>query len=265
MRRFHLLEIHDQPWCPSAWREALTETLQFLDDQGGYYNAIAPKLAEALRETGSQEITDLCSGGGGPWARLSTALLASGVPDLHVTLTDLYPNPAAGERITKKTASRVTLCRKSVHAMQVPASLTGFRTLFTSFHHFRPEQGTAILADAVKNDVGIGIFELTKRPSWPVYLLMMPLFAMVSIVGILLATPLVPPFRWSRLFWTYIIPVMPLMMVFDGAVSVMRSYSTKELLGMANAAGPHYQWTVGEVPIGGPMMPVTYLIGRPQR
>jgi hypothetical protein len=262
MRRFQLIEIHDQPWCPKAWREALTDTLQFLDDHGRYYETIAPKLAAALKKTGSTEITDLCSGGGGPWRNLRLALAQQGA-DVNVRLTDLYPNLAAGARIERENSGRVALHPHSVNALAVPPKLRGFRTLFTSFHHFPPQQAEKIIADAVKNRVGIGIFELTKRVSWPVFFVMLPLYAAVSIVGILIATPLVPPFRWSRLFWTYIIPVLPLMMVFDGAMSVMRSYTPSEMLEMAQSAGPGYEWSAGEVPIRGPMMPVTYLIGTP--
>jgi hypothetical protein len=54
------------------------------------------------------------------------------------------------------------------------------------------------------------------------------------------------------------------MMVFDGAVSVMRSYTPSEMLEMAQSAGSGYEWSAGEVPIRGPMMPVTYLIGTPR-
>jgi hypothetical protein len=264
MRRFQLIEIHDQPWCPKAWREALTDTLQFLDDHGGYYDAIAPKLAAALRKTGSSEITDLCSGGGGPWRRLRASLAQHGA-EVSVRLTDLYPNLAAGTRIERESSGGVTLHPGSVNALSVPSELCGFRTLFTSFHHFPPQQAQKIIADAVKNREGIGIFELTKRVRLPLFLVMLPIYAVISIVGILIATPFVPPFRWSRLFWTYIIPVLPLMTVFDGAVSVMRSYTPSEMLEMAHRAGPDYEWSASEVPIRGPMMPVTYLIGTPRQ
>lgn len=266
MRRYHLLEIHDQPWCPRAWREALTDTLQFLDDHGNYYAVIAPQLAAALQRAGAREIVDLCAGGGGPWKRLPAELQQQGA-DARVTLTDLYPNAAAGERLEKNSGGAVRYERESVDATRVPARLRGFRTLFTSFHHFRPELGRAILADAAAQGEGIGIFELTKRQSWPIFLLLLPIFTVVSVVGILLATPFIPPFRWSRLLWTYVIPVLPWMMVFDGAVSVMRSYTPAELLELARGLGGEaYEWTAGEVPLPQLMtMPVTYMIGVPRR
>ena len=33
------------------------------------------------------------------------------------------------------------------------------------------------------------------------------------------ATPFVRPFRWSRLLFTYVIPLIPLLVLFDGTVS----------------------------------------------
>ena len=39
---------------------------------------------------------------------------------------------------------------------------------------------------------------------------------------VLLATPFILPFRWSRLFWTYIVPALPLVLTFDVVVSLLR-------------------------------------------
>ncbi len=47
--------------------------------------------------------------------------------------------------------------------MKVPRELKGFRTMFTSFHHFPPEEARAILQNAVDAGEGIGIFEITRR------------------------------------------------------------------------------------------------------
>ena len=49
--------------------------------------------------------------------------------------------------------------------MNVPESLNGFRTLFSSFHHFRPEQARAILANAMEKKQAIAVFEDPPQPS----------------------------------------------------------------------------------------------------
>ena len=49
--------------------------------------------------------------------------------------------------------------------------------------------------------------------------------------------PACPPFRWSRLLWTYLVPVIPLVLLFDGIVSCLRSYRPDELLKLVAIAG----------------------------
>ncbi len=56
-------------------------------------------------------------------------------------------------------------------------------------------------------------------------------------LGALLVTPFIRPFRWSRLVFTYVIPVLPLLIVFDGIVSCLRVYSPDELRAHLRLAG----------------------------
>jgi len=41
--------------------------------------------------------------------------------------------------------------------MRVPDELTGFRTIFSAFHHFRPEEARAVVADAAHQRQGIAV------------------------------------------------------------------------------------------------------------
>ena len=52
-------------------------------------------------------------------------------------------------------------------------------------------------------------------------------------LAVLVLTPAVRPFRWSRLFWTYLVPVLPPPILFDGVVSCLRVYTPEEMLAMA--------------------------------
>jgi hypothetical protein len=80
---------------------------------------------------------------------------------------------------------------------------------------------------------------------------------------VVLVTPFIRPFRWSRLFWTYLVPVVPLVSLFDGVVSCLRTYSVQELRELtAGLATNSYQWDFGELKGKGPI-PITYLIGLP--
>jgi hypothetical protein len=107
--------------------------------------------------------------------------------------------------------------------MKVPGELQGFRTMFSSFHHFSPEEARAILQNAVEAGQGIGIFEITRRAPSTIAL-MFPWAIMLFVF-----TPLIRPFRWSRLLCTYVVPIIPLVLLFDGVVSCLRTYQPQEL------------------------------------
>lgn len=73
--------------------------------------------------------------------------------------------------------------------------------------------------------------------------------------------PLVRPFRWSRLFWTYIVPIVPFYVTWDALVSGLRLYAVEELQGIVATLPPNdYVWEIGQDPTA---RFITYLIGYP--
>ena len=255
MSRLHLFEIHDQPWCPRSLRDALTDFLQFTINLGRTYAAIVPMLRDAIVRSGATSVLDLCSGAGGPWRGWLREPRGDtpGFP-VPVLLSDKFPNRAAGK-------GAVPFHPSPVDATAVPADLTGFRTIFTAFHHFRPPEARAILADAVRQGQGIGVFEISRRAPVEVVLIAFTWFA------VLLLVPFIRPFRWSRLAWTYLPPVLPLVGAFDGVVSCLRTYSPAELRELLHGLDSRdtFDWQVGETRSPGSPLVVTYLVGVPKR
>jgi len=144
-----------------------------------------------------------------------------------------------------------------VDARAVPAELRGFRTLFTAFHHFRPPDARAILEDAVRNRQGIAVFEAARRRALDIALVAM------TWLGVLAAAPFVRPFRWSRLVWTYLPPLLPMVGTFDGVVSCLRSYSLAELRALVHGLDD-FEWEIGEARAPRSPLHMTYLIGVPR-
>jgi hypothetical protein len=243
--RLHLVELHDLPLCPRSLRDALTDFLAFALNVAGAYDPAGPLLRRAVGRAGARRIVDLCSGAGGPWSRLAGQV---GVP---VLLTDLYPH--RGPHV----AARWPFYPEPVDARAVPKELDGFRTLFTSFHHFRPAEARAILADAVTQRQGIAVFEAARRAPWEV--------AVVAFtwLGTLAAAPFIRPWRWSRLLWSYLPPVLPLVGTFDGVVSCLRAYSLAELRDLVRGLDT-YDWELGGMRGGWSPLRGTYLIGVPK-
>ena len=257
MKRRHLIEIEDQSWCPGPIRNAGTDYLQFILAVTKAYGPTVPLLAKALERTGARHILDLCSGGAGPWLALQPVLADMGVP-VTVCLSDKYPNLEAFQRSSRMSNGAITYHPQPVDATRVPAELPAFRTMFTAFHHFTPSQGRAILKDAVQQRQGIGIFEATERS---ILALLLTLLAPVHLLAL---TPFVRPFRWSRLLWTYLLPVLPLIVLFDGLVSCLRTYSVQDLRDLIADLGKNeFHWEVGTVRSRRSLTPISYLIGVP--
>lgn len=233
--RLHLVEVHDLPSCPPSLRDALTDFLAFTVNLVGAYDPVGPLLRGALGRTKARRIVDLCSGAGGPWNRLGPRI---GVP---VVLTDLYPH---GDGVLR------------VDARDVPPRLDGFRTIFTAFHHFRPAEARAILEDAVRHGQGIGVFEIARRAPLEIAVIA---FTWLGTLGLV---PFIRPWRWSRVLWTYLPPVLPLVGTFDGIVSCLRTYSVAELKGLVRGLDT-YEWNIGSFPIPRTPLRGTYLIGIP--
>lgn len=242
--RLHLVELHDLARCPASLRDALTDFLAFALNLSGAYDPAGPLLRRALMRTGARRIVDLCSGAGGPWIRLANEV---GVP---VLLTDLYPHRGG--------TVGVPFHPDPVDARAVPETLDGFRTLFTSFHHFRPAEARAILADAVKRGQGIAVFEVARRRPFDMGLVAL------TWLGVLAAAPFIRPFRWSRLLWSYLPPLLPLVGTFDGLVSCLRWYSPAELRALVHGLDS-FEWDIGDARSPHSPLRVTYLIGVPRR
>ena len=256
MARMQLFELEDMPWLPASLRDTGTDFLRTLMALAKPYARIVPRLAQAVEASGATSIIDLCSGGGGPIGHVRKGLLEAGCP-VPLTMSDLYPNPKAFAHVQRRAGQGVDFIAEPVDATAVPEHLSGFRTLFTSFHHFAPRYAAGILQDAVQHRRGIGIFEITERA--PASFLL----AFANIFLVLLMAPFTRPFRWSRLFWTYLPPVTPLYVWWDGFASIFRSYTVDELRAMVDGLAPNdYVWQIGREPTRPTR--ITYLIGYPK-
>ncbi|MFD1316456.1 hypothetical protein [Namhaeicola litoreus] len=253
MGRIHLFEFEDQKWFPTYLRNYVTDFLQFLSNKTKMYRPIIPKLKKMLLKDKTHRMIDLGSGGGGGLIWLNSELTKD-IPDLKIILTDLYPNILAFKFVQKK-ADNFEFVEKPVDARKVPEELSGLRTQFLSLHHFKPKDAKLILQNAIDTKNSIAIFEGQERsiPS---------IFAMLlSPMSVLLVTPFLRPFKIGRIIFTYFIPIVPLIVLWDGVVSSLRTYSVKEMNELVeNLNGTeNYDWEIDKVKSGPGV--VLYLLG----
>lgn len=238
----HLFEFEDLNWFPDIIRRGQTDYLHFMISRFKIYDPAAEVLKNLIDVTGITEITDMCSGGGGGMNTLRDKLSELTGKDIRITLSDKFPNIEAFEELKRSTGGKVSYKSSSADVLDPNNKLKGIRTIFSAFHHFKPVDAEKIIKNAVNEGAPIAIFEGAEKN-------------LKNFIGILLFTPVlffiitpfIKPFRFSRLLFTYIIPLIPITTVWDGIVSILRMYSKSELLKMADKCSKNYKWKTGTI------------------
>lgn len=258
MRRLHLVELEDLRWFPRVLRDGATTYLALITARSGQIEVLVPTLEGLLRRTGELGIVDLCSGGAGPMPEVVARLRARGLA-VHATLTDFYPNAAALARACANSDGALSYSAEPIDATRVPDELRGARTIWNAFHHFRPVQARAILASAVRAHRPIAVFEIvTREPLHLLGLVFAPLVALLTV-------PFWRPLRVSWLFFSWVVPLLPLVILWDGIVSWLRVYSESELRELVTPfGGDAYDWEIGKIRLGRLPVHASFLLGAPR-
>ena len=159
-------------------------------------------------------------------------------------LTDIAPHPTAWSKAAEHS-ERLHYVPSPIDASAAPENLLSdlttlspladgltqarlssrppFRLFFLAFHHFPDPLARAILRDTFRHSHGFGIFELQDR-------------SVGGILTVLTLGPLMWLTTWLyfwrdpvMLFWTYVVPVVPFVIVFDGVVSCLRTRTGEEI------------------------------------
>ena len=236
---------------------------------------VASTLQEVLGDRISEfTYVDFCAGAGGPTPfiekdlnlRLKTSLESVKSGDainggyygddetnatngVDFVLTDIAPHLEAWEEAAKKS-DNMHFISTPVDAANAPPDLLRslpagerggkvFRLFNLAFHHFDDPLAKRILHNSIATSDGFGIFELQARTFsslltvsliWPLMLLITPFYFWRSP---------------GHLFFTYVIPIIPFVLVFDGYVSSLRTRSTQEILALMGKKGDVKGWEFG--------------------
>ena len=216
----------------------------------------------------SYTFVDFCSGAGGPTPEIENVVNA----DLRVrgnqrngdvadargvdfVMTDIFPHLAAWQAAAKRSEN-LHYVSAPVDASDSPQNLLAlanapaqdkkkiFRLFSLAFHHFDDPLAAKILRNTLSTSSGFAILELQSR-------------SLGSLFTVLLIGPLLWLGswywfwgQWSHLFFTYVMPIVPAVVVFDGIISSLRTRTPEEVLGlltgeeegMACWAGGGFKW-----------------------
>ena len=148
--------------------------------------------------------------------------------------------------------------RVFVDADNFTASEEGLYLSVNSFHQFSVDEAKDILKQIAENKQPVVVVEGNNDSLWQV-------FGMTVIVPltVLLTAPFVKPFRFERIIFTYIIPVLPFVTFFDGFMALFKLYAPKDLDELTTSIKTEgYSWRTGKLD-NGRGGKIIYLIGYP--
>lgn len=202
-----LKELEDYPWFPSYLRKMQLEYVGWISVQLRLYRP----LLEVLQQFPSNKWIDLASGSGWP----AFYLQQNSLPQVHYTLTDLYP-----ESVSNEVKKYLEIDVEPLNLIEFQPSAGKQYSMFNAFHHFTLVQQKEII-QKMKDANATCIIAEVLEPSWLCFL-------QVSLAAFILQ-PLtawaIRPFSIVRMISTYIIPIQLITVAWDGWLSVLKSKS----------------------------------------
>ena len=186
----------------------------------------------------SYTFIDFCAGGGGPTPYMEKVINAhlrdKGRPPVDFVLTDLHPNVAAWDRVTRRSPC-ITYQSQSVDASSAPRKLVRrdkkvMRLFNLSFHHFDDPLARKVLKDTVETSDGFAIFELPDRS------LTSCLSVLLLGIASIIAAPVLA-YVWRSPAMLFFSPVLAFVLVFDGIVSCLRVRTPDEVEALLRSCG----------------------------
>ena len=227
-RRFQLFEFGDQAFLPNLLRQVYHDCLGFVARICGFYDRMYVPFATWTKETGPTDVLDLASGAAGPIDTLLSRAKHHGVELPRVILSDLFPDSEQFARLEEQHGTkRLGYITEPLSAKSTDYESYPLLSICAAFHHFSPDEARDLLEQALTRGKGIFIVEPFERKVSTLLsaLLIGPLLGVVSPFFCF-------PWRWQNFIFCTFFPIVPLMVVFDGVVSVLRSYTSDELLAM---------------------------------
>ena len=251
-----MVEFEDFSWFPAVFRDGATDYLSMVSNTFNIDSVFTDALEKLIQNSQQKNIIDLCSGAGGPMPQIIKRLQSKKIKT-EVLLTDKFPNQKQLEALSS-VSDALSYSSVPIDAMDV--ELSGIRTLFNAFHHFSPEQATQILSNAVEKKQSIGIFEIIERKPGAF------LSVLFAALGVFFLMPLITPRKRSNYLFTYIIPLIPLLVLWDGLASCCRAYSLDELHLMIKTIPQHqdYHWQITQKRLPYFIAKATVLIAYPK-
>jgi SAM-dependent methyltransferase len=230
LRRYHLFEFCDQSWLPVRIRRGFHRALSGAEELFKIYEETASIIADCAKALSVDCILDVCSGTGRAIEMLiiNAKRKAIILPKFYVS--DLYPSLEDFKALQNNYPNQIDFIE---HRLDLEKSdIDDYRlvTIFSALHHFKPDKASLILNNLLEKGVSIIIFENFVREYKFIFLYLLGApFIIVANAIALLRSQAIPKYALFDILLTIIVPIFPIMLYFDGLVSILRTYRADEV------------------------------------
>lgn len=227
MRRKQISQISTSSWCPGILRLLVSEFLTWFVDKVGAAKPFIPVIQRMVSETGNHKLINL---------------------DLNLG--------AGIETVIPFLDPDIKVVRQAFTQKQL--SEDGIYIMVNSFHHLNEKEALTLLNTIIRAQKPLVVVEGNNDSLWQV--VGMTIFVPLSV---LLSGPFVKPFRMSRLVFTYLIPVLPFILLIDGCIALLKLYNPDDLKILVSRVNVNnYKWSYGKND-NGRGGKIIFLTGRP--
>jgi|GEM_PF-2137946 len=130
----------------------------------------------------------------------------------------------------------------SIPPSKLNTDKNGLYLFVNCFHQLSIEEAKSNLKKIAESGNPIVVVEGNDDSLWQI--IGMTIFVPLTV---LLTAPFVKPFRFSRIIFTYLIPILPFAIVVDGCLALMKLYNPDDLKELtSNFNIPNYEWKMGK-------------------
>lgn len=215
-----LQELADSARFPQSLRAYQADFLGGLATFIGLYRPVEIFLKKKLPD--GNRIVDLASGSG------MAALRVLKYKNIDLVLSDKFPDAMQVSFINRRYDASYLTESYDITANDLPKG--SHYTLFNGLHHFSEDEIAGILQSVKTANAHIYFFEPVS-PSPASFFKV----AFATLILPFFIVPFIRPFRWDRIIYTYLLPLGVITTFWDGVISVIKSYSTHDLVKMRSA------------------------------
>ena len=228
MKRKQVFQFSNQKWYPSFLKRDMYEFMSWFVGKVNAAKPFLPVLEEVIGHTQTKTIINIDSKIGAGIETVLT-LLPEGTEVINVELE-----------------------RFSTHNK-------GMYTFINSFHQLDEKKATYYLTQIADSGNSVAVLEGNNDSLWQV--VGMTIFVPLTVI---LSAPFVQPFRITRLIFTYLIPILPVVTMLDGFLALFKLYNPNDLNELvSNIPVKSYVWKSGKAD-NGRGGKIIYLMGYPE-